>query len=107
MRRRVVRDRQSAMASATEIFKLIGSPGYAFDEEWLADVAGRSYERAYDPYGYLRQLAACLAQSDRTDRLRLMKVPTLVIHGLNDPLVSSTGGLSLARAIPGARFVGY
>ena len=34
-------------------------------------------------------------------------MPTLVIHGLHDPLVSPSGGLALARAIPGARFVGY
>ena len=46
-------------------------------------------------------------QQDRTPRLRELRVPTLVIHGLHDPLVSPSGGLALARAIPGARFVGY
>ena len=92
---------------AVSVFRLIGSPGYVFDEEYLQRLAGRSYDRAYDPSGYLRQLAACLVQQDRTPRLRELRVPTLVIHGLHDPLVSPTGGLALARAIPGARFVGY
>ncbi|MDP9184030.1 MAG: alpha/beta hydrolase, partial [Actinomycetota bacterium] len=39
--------------------------------------------------------------------LRKLTVPTLVLHGLHDPLVSASGGLALAKAIPGSRFVGY
>jgi pimeloyl-ACP methyl ester carboxylesterase len=107
LRRRSVGDRDAAIAMAVSVFRLIGSPGYVFDEEYLQRLAGRSYDRAYDPKGYLRQLAACLVQQDRTPRLRELRVPTLVIHGLHDPLVSPSGGLALARAIPGARFVGY
>ena len=44
---------------------LCGSWGFAFDEEYIRDLAGRSYERAYNPRGYLRQLAACVGQPDR------------------------------------------
>lgn len=107
LRRREVNGRDEAIAMTVKVFKLIGSPGYAFDEEYLQRLAGRSYDRAYDPKGYLRQLAACLVQPDRTSRLRELDVPTVVLHGLHDPLVSASGGLSLARTIPGARFVGY
>ena len=107
LRRRPAGNRDDAVRLAVSVFRLIGSPGYAFDEEYLQHQAGRSYDRAYDPTGYLRQLAACLVQADRTTRLGQLQVPTLVIHGLHDPLVSPTGGLALARAIPGARFVGY
>jgi pimeloyl-ACP methyl ester carboxylesterase len=107
LRRRRTRDRESAIAAAIDVFSLIGSPGYALDEEYLQRQAGASYDRAYDPAGYLRQLAACLAQPDRTKQLRRLDVPTLVMHGLADPLVSATGGLALARTIPGAKFVGF
>jgi pimeloyl-ACP methyl ester carboxylesterase len=34
-------------------------------------------------------------------------VPTVVLHGLSDPLVSQSGGRAVAQAIPGSRFVGY
>jgi pimeloyl-ACP methyl ester carboxylesterase len=34
-------------------------------------------------------------------------VPTLVMHGMHDPLVHVSGGIALARAIPGAQFVGF
>jgi pimeloyl-ACP methyl ester carboxylesterase len=107
LRKRITRDRESAVKAALDVFRLIGSPGYALDEEYLQRQAGASYDRAYDPGGYLRQFAACLAQPDRTADLRKLDVPTLVMHGLQDPLVSSTGGLALARAIPGSRFVGF
>ena len=39
--------------------------------------------------------------------LRRITVPTLVIHGLHDPLVAPSGGLAIARAIPDSRFVGF
>jgi pimeloyl-ACP methyl ester carboxylesterase len=34
-------------------------------------------------------------------------VPTLVIHGLADPLVRPDGGMATARAVPGAKLVMY
>jgi pimeloyl-ACP methyl ester carboxylesterase len=107
LRRRVVNDRNAAMDAVLETFAIIGSKGYAFDEEYLRDLAGRSYDRAYDPAGYLRQLAACLAQGNRTRHLRKLDVPTLVMHGLNDPLVNVSGGKALATAIPGAEFIAF
>ncbi|MFN2524588.1 MAG: alpha/beta fold hydrolase, partial [Mycobacteriales bacterium] len=78
-----------------------------FDEAHLRDLAGRSYDRSTDPKGYLRQLGAVIAQPNRTKELTELRVPTLVLHGLHDPLVAPSGGLALARLIRGARFVGF
>jgi len=100
-------DRASAIDAAVETFGLIGSRGSLFDEKHLRDLAGRSYDRSHDAYGYLRQLGAVIAQSNRTRALTKVAVPTLVMHGLHDPLVSVSGGLALARLIRGARFVGF
>lgn len=107
LRGRVAADRLGAVDAAVETFRIIGSRGFAFDEEHLRDLAGRSYDRGYDPHGYLRQLAAVFAQRNRTRLLRRLSVPTVVLHGLNDPLVNASGGLALARTIPGAQFVGF
>jgi pimeloyl-ACP methyl ester carboxylesterase len=106
-KRRVVADRQSAQARTIETFRIIGSRGYAFDEEYLADIAGRSYDRAYDPGGYFRQLAAIAAQPDRSEQLRTLTVPALVMHGLDDPLVAVSGGLAAARLLRASTFVGF
>ena len=43
-----------------------------------------------------------LASGDRTPLLRRIAVPTLVIHGADDPLVDVSGGVATAAAIPGA-----
>jgi pimeloyl-ACP methyl ester carboxylesterase len=107
LRRRPAADRESGIAASMAMLRLIGSPGRHEDDELLRELAERSYDRGYDPAGQRRQLGAVLAQTDRTDLLASVAVPTLVMHGLSDPLVAPSGGLALARAIPGARFVGF
>jgi pimeloyl-ACP methyl ester carboxylesterase len=107
LRPRVIADRHAAMSYAAQTFRLIGSHGFAFDDEYVRDIAGRSWDRGYDPAGARRQLAASAAQPNRTAQLRRITVPTLVIHGLHDPLVAPTGGLAIAKAIPESRFVGF
>lgn len=107
LRRRPATDRDSAVQASMDMFRLIGSPAYPLDEAVLRGFAEQSYDRGFDPDGAQRQLAAILAQSNRTKHLSKITVPTLVMHGLHDPLVGVSGGLALARTIPGARFVGF
>jgi len=64
-----------------------------------------SIERSFRPVGTARQLAAVIASGDRTDQLRRLDVPTLIVHGLLDPLVRPTGGIATANAVPGSRLV--
>ena len=100
-------DRPAAMSAAVETFRLIGSRGFPFDEDYVRDLAGRSWDRGHDPAGRQRQLAASVSQPNRTAALHRITVPALVIHGLHDPLVAPSGGLAVARAIPDSRFVGF
>lgn len=110
MRRLAVQEpaqsRDAAIEGTVETYRVIGSPDH-LDVDRIRELAGRAYDRSYAPEGRMRQLAAILAQPDRTAALRTLRMPTLVIHGLNDPLVTPSGGLALAKAIPGAKFVGY
>ena len=105
--RRRVNSKAEAVEKAVAVSKIIGSPAYPFDEDRVRHFASASYDRAYDPDGVRRQMAAGLCQRDRTDELRQLHIPTLVIHGVADPLVSITGGLAVADAIPGAKFLGF
>jgi len=107
LRPTVIADRSAAIAEAIETFRLIGSRGFAFDEQYVREIASRSWDRGYDPAGRRRQLAASASQPNRTAELRRLTVPTLVIHGLHDPMVAPSGGLAIARAIPDSRFVGF
>ncbi len=85
--------------------RAVGSPGYPADENEVAAKAGRAYDRCHDPIGIARQAIASVASGDRTERLRHLKVPTLVIHGLADPMCDVSGGRATAEAIPGAELV--
>ena len=84
---------------------VIGSPGFEFDEAALRDRAGLSFDRAYDPAGVARQLAAILTTPDRTTDLTSIAVPCLVVHGAEDALVNVSGGHATAAAIPGAELL--
>lgn len=104
-RRPATTTREETMREAIASYEVIGSPGIV-DLDEVARLAGRGFDRGHDPAGTQRQLSAVMAQPDRTPALRHLRIPTTIIHGLIDPLVAPSGGLSLARSIPGARFIG-
>lgn len=98
-------NRSEAIEQQVATYRQIGSPDLDPDE--VRVVAGWSWDRDPSTEGRARHLAAILAQPDRTAALRNLRIPTLVEHGLADPLVNPSGGLALAKAIPGATFVGH
>jgi pimeloyl-ACP methyl ester carboxylesterase len=100
-----VQSREQAVERSVATYRLIGSPGYPLDEAWVRSIAGQAYDRAYDPLGGARQLLAIMASGDRTEGLRQLDVPTLVVHGEDDPLVQVAGGRATAAAVPGAELV--
>ena len=97
--------REEAIERTVSIVRVIGSPGFELDEADLRWRTGLAYDRADDPVGVGRQLVAIAASGDRTAALRSLSLPTLVLHGADDPLVGVSGGRATARAIPGAELV--
>ncbi len=83
---------------------LEGSRHLETDEDLRAYI-DRSITRAYRPDGALRHTAAILAAGDRSHLLSLTDVPTLIIHGSDDPLTRLECGKDLAKKIPDARLV--
>jgi pimeloyl-ACP methyl ester carboxylesterase len=98
-------DRDAAIARQLETSRVIGSPGFPFDEEAIRARAGLAYDRGHDPAGMARQMAAITTSPDRTADLGDVKAPTLVIHGADDALVNVSGGRATAAAVPGAELV--
>lgn len=97
-----VRNAQHAADQAVAGARVSGSPGFPFDEERLRRRTMAAYERSVDPAGVARQLAAVMASGDRTRDLAGVHVPTLVLHGADDPLIPAAGGRATAAAVPGA-----
>lgn len=82
--------------------RTIGSPAYPWtDDENRARVIAE-YRRAYNPAGVARQMAAVRADGDRTAALGGLRIPVVVLHGADDPLLMKVGGEATAAAIPGA-----
>ena len=88
-----------------DLFQALTGPRFGLDEEWVRNLIAREYDRSFCPQGTARQLLAVMTQSDRRAGLRAVKVPTLVIHGDADPLVSLEAGKDTAEAVPAAELI--
>jgi pimeloyl-ACP methyl ester carboxylesterase len=60
-----------------------------------------------DPGAARRQGAAILAAGDLRIGLACISMPTLVLHGEDDPVIRIEGGRALAAAVPGAKLVTF
>lgn len=97
-------DRATVIAHSLKGRRTYASTRWPFDEERLADLIGASYDRSYYPEGTLRQWTAILAGPPRTERLKSLKVPSLVLHGTADTLIRAEAGRHTAQCIPGAEY---
>jgi pimeloyl-ACP methyl ester carboxylesterase len=95
-------DRESIIREGMRIQRVIGSPGFPTSDAELRAKVERAADRSYYPSGAGRHLLAVLASGSRVELLKEIKVPTLVIHGTDDPLVPVEAGKDTARHIPGA-----
>jgi len=97
-------DRDKAIELHLAGQKVWGSPGLV---EWEAQrqIAGELFDRACRPESVARQYHAARADRSRTDRLRAVTVPFLVLHGTADTLIDISGGRRTAEVVPNATFV--
>ena len=82
-----------------------GSKPEWLDDEFIAARAAAAYDRCFCPAGVVRQMMAIGVDGSRTDALRSVQVPTLVLHGSRDTLIDPSGGRQTAEVIPGACYV--
>lgn len=95
-------DFEAFVAHGLKNARTIGSPAYPWEEAILRQRVISEYERAFNPTGTQRQMGAIRGDGDRSERLGKLNVPTVVLHGADDPLVPLKGGEATAAAIPGA-----
>jgi pimeloyl-ACP methyl ester carboxylesterase len=103
--KRSPKEREAYVEWVVGVVRIIGSPGFPFDEERIRRRAGEAFDRSRYPIGIARQLVAVSASGDRTGELRKLRVPTVVIHGTDDPLIPIRAGRATARAIPDSKLV--
>jgi pimeloyl-ACP methyl ester carboxylesterase len=99
------RTREERIDHSIALRRLINGPGLPFDGDDARRRATRAIDRSFHPDGALRQAIAIAAAPDRASRLRELRMPALVIHGEDDPLVPADNGRQTAAALPGARLM--
>jgi pimeloyl-ACP methyl ester carboxylesterase len=97
-----VRDREAYQRRAVMVWRVLNGPKLAVDAARTRAAAALAFDRGIHPAGAGRQMAAIVASGSRTEALRTLAIPALVLHGDQDPLVPLEGGRRTAAAIPGA-----
>jgi pimeloyl-ACP methyl ester carboxylesterase len=92
-------DVEAAIDRMMRLFRIIGSKTYPATESYLRDWIERHVRRSFNPPGAARQLLAIAASGDRTEVVRRIKVPTLVLHGDEDPLLCTPCAKATAEAV--------
>ncbi|HUW01368.1 MAG TPA: alpha/beta hydrolase [Acidimicrobiales bacterium] len=103
MARRPTPTLDNAIDLAVDTSRRISGPH--FDETVTRGRAVDAVARSFRPQGTVRQTAAIMASPNRVPGLQGLDTPTLVIHGLLDPLVRPSGGVRTAQAVPNSRLL--
>lgn len=98
-------DRSRTIDGNVALAALTGSPEHRLPERTMRRFFERDFDRAHHPVGAERQLAAVAMAPDRTTELKKLELPTLVIHGADDPFVDVSGGVATAQAVPNAELL--
>lgn len=107
MLRRPPKDVDKAVIYGMHMWRLIQGDYYPFDQQKVHGLIMQALKRGFNPAGNTRQLAAILDSPDRTEGLNTLQVPSLVLHGEDDPLVPVACGIATAKAIPNAKLKTY
>lgn len=103
--RRVPEDEDEAIEHVLRIYSSMAGSRYSPDLQITRKRFELAAQRGYTPQGFLRHLAAILTSGSRRHLLEQLSLPSLVLHGCDDPLIPIAGGRATAQAIPGARYV--
>lgn len=92
---------ESIINNKLKLFKIYSHPDY-FDEDNTRNQLMTAFNRANNPAGFKRLMLAMVCAEPRTDKLKQLKLPSLIIHGDYDPAFSLEHGKQLAECIVGS-----
>ena len=100
----VRKSREAFIQEWVEYVRQFGSTKYFEGDDYSRRIAAAAFDRCYSPDGANRQLLAIFSRKNPKDWVKSISVPTLVVHGSDDLLLSPSRGQETARLIPGATF---
>jgi pimeloyl-ACP methyl ester carboxylesterase len=99
--------REQLVTHGMKLRHAIAGSGYRVPEAELRAFVEKNVDRRWYPEGSARQYLAVLASGNRVEMLKTIKVPTLVLHGEDDPLLPVECGRDVAALVPGAEIQTY
>lgn len=97
-------EREAYLVQALEAGRLLAGPVHC-DEDWIIERNAIAFDRCFHPEGQTAQLLGIVTSPPRSEALRALDVPALVIHGDIDPLVTFSGGERTAESLRGSEFL--
>jgi pimeloyl-ACP methyl ester carboxylesterase len=98
-------DRTAAIDYLTEISRALASRAHPFDEDGVRALFARAVDRTTNVESSMKNHHAAEGSGRWRERLGGLDVPTLVIHGAEDPIFPLGHGEALAREISGAELL--
>jgi pimeloyl-ACP methyl ester carboxylesterase len=98
-------DRAAVIDYMVDAERPFASRSRSFDEAAMRDLAGRVFDRTTNMASSMTNPFILDAGDRWRERLGEVGVPTLVIHGTEDPLFPDAHALALAKEIPGAHLL--
>jgi len=98
-------DREAVIDYGVELARAAASGSRPFDEAGMRELWGRVIDRTANVESSFKNHDLVEGGERWRERLGGLTVPTLVIHGAEDPLFPLGHGSALAREIPGARLL--
>ena len=95
-------DRSEVLSYMVHLASVSASPGAPFDEAGFRELAGRVFDRTTNIESSFTNHNRLDGGEPWRDRLGDLNLPTLVIHGIDDPILPHEHGVALANEIPGA-----
>jgi pimeloyl-ACP methyl ester carboxylesterase len=98
-------DRVGYIENTVQTSHVLNGPWFPIDEQRIRERAEQAFDRGIYPGGVTRQFAALMAAGSSKNALKSLRVPTLVIHGSEDPLIPVECAVETAHTIPGAKLL--
>jgi len=98
-------DRDAVIEYIVYLERVCSSGSPPFDEAGMRAVAARAFDRTENIASFMTNHHVIEEGERWRERLGELRVPTLVVHGTEDPLLPYANGVALAREIPGAELL--
>jgi pimeloyl-ACP methyl ester carboxylesterase len=98
-------DREAALHHLTELARISAARSQPFDAAHTRAIWERVLDRTTDIAASLTNHNAMEGGERWRERMGALRIPTLVVHGTEDPILPHGHGVALAREIPGADLV--